>query len=62
MYATADELKVAARDIIYASAQGDMATMVLKSLNKLLQLPVTNLKDRKRNIAKHFISVNQYQI
>jgi alkylation response protein AidB-like acyl-CoA dehydrogenase len=62
MYATADELKIAARDIIYASAQGDMATMVLKSLNKLLQLPVTNLKERKRNIAKHFINANQYQI
>jgi alkylation response protein AidB-like acyl-CoA dehydrogenase len=62
MYDTADLLKTCARDIIYACPSGDMAAMSLRALNKLCQLPVCNLKDKKRQIAAHFITENKYSL
>ncbi len=62
MHETADLLKNKARDIIYACAQGDIASLTLRALTKLCQLPVLNIKDTKRAIASHFINENQYRI
>lgn len=62
MYDTADLLKVGARDIVYASAEGDMANMTLKALNKLCQLPVMNLKEKRRLIANYFKAENAYKL
>jgi hypothetical protein len=36
--------------------------MSLRALNKLCQLPVCNLKDKKRQIATHFITENKYTL
>lgn len=62
MYDTADLLKIKARDIIYACAEGDMANMTLKALSKMCQLPVHNLKKTKREIAEYFKNQNEYKL
>jgi alkylation response protein AidB-like acyl-CoA dehydrogenase len=62
MHETADLMKVKARDVIYACAEGDMATMTLKALTRLCQLPVCNIKETKREIANYFKAENQYKI
>ena len=62
MYDTADVLKLGARDIVYACAEGDMASMTVKALTRLCQLPVHNIKKSKRLIAEYFKSQNEYKL
>jgi alkylation response protein AidB-like acyl-CoA dehydrogenase len=62
MIETADVLREATQEVISASASGDMASMTLKALNKLLQVPVINLKETRRNIATYFKSINEYSL
>ncbi len=62
MYASVDLIKTSAREVIFAVAEGDMALMSLKAINKLLQLPVSNVIENRRVIASHFIQENQYKI
>ena len=62
MHESADILKTASKEVVYAAASEEMATTILKGINKLYQLPAINLKEKRRNIANHIISNNQYVI
>ncbi|MEW7289236.1 acyl-CoA dehydrogenase family protein [Aquimarina sp. 2304DJ70-9] len=62
MHESSDLIKVAAKEIISAVADGDMALMTIKAINKLVQLPVSNIIADRRTIAAHFIQENQYKI
>jgi len=62
LHDSADLLKRVAREVVYASAEGDMALMSLKALNRLLQLPVHNLIEDRKLIARYFIAQNSYNI
>jgi alkylation response protein AidB-like acyl-CoA dehydrogenase len=60
LFETADVLREATREVITASASTDMASMTLKALNKLLQLPTHNLKETRRSVANYFKSKNEF--
>ncbi len=62
MHESSDLIKVAAKEIISAAAEGDMALMTIKAINTLVQLPVRNIIADRRTIAAHFIQENQYKI
>ncbi len=62
MNESADLIKVAVKEIIFAAAEGDTALMTVKAINTLLELPVNNLIRLRRNIASHFIGENRYKI
>lgn len=62
MHESAEVLRRGAREVVYASAQGDMAEMTIKALIRLLDLPATDLKETRRRIAAHFIARNRYEI
>jgi alkylation response protein AidB-like acyl-CoA dehydrogenase len=62
MHDTAEVLRRAAREVVYASAQGDMAAMTIKALTRLLNLPAHDLKETRRKIAAHFIARNGYEL
>lgn len=62
LHDSADLLKAVAREVVFASTDGDMALMSLKAINKLLQLPVTNVIAHRKAIARHFIEQNEYKI
>jgi len=55
-------LKNVAKEVIFATAQEDIAITTLKSTSKLLQLPPTNTIAYRKKIAQHFIQENQYRI
>jgi hypothetical protein len=62
LFETADVLREATREVITASASTDMASMTLKALNKLLQLPTHNLKETRRSVANYFKSKNEFSL
>ncbi len=62
MHTSAELIKSAAKEVVFAAAEGDMALMSIKAINKLVQLPVSNIIADRRTIAAHFIQENQYKI
>ncbi len=62
MYTTAELIKTAAKEVISAVAEGDMALMSIKAIDRLVQLPVRDIIMDRRTIAAHFIQENQYKI
>ena len=62
MHETAEVLRRAVREVVCASAQGDMAEMTVKALIRLLNLPAQDLKEMRRKIAAHFIARNGYEL
>ncbi|MBQ4818988.1 acyl-CoA dehydrogenase family protein [Aquimarina sp. MMG016] len=62
MHTSAGHIKTAVKEVVSASAEGDIALMTIKAINKLLQLPVRNIIEDRRTIATHFIKENQYKI
>ncbi|GAA4276612.1 acyl-CoA dehydrogenase family protein [Aquimarina mytili] len=62
MHDVADSIKVATKEVIFATAEGDMAVISLKAINKLIQLPMHNIIAERRTIATHFIQENEYKI
>jgi alkylation response protein AidB-like acyl-CoA dehydrogenase len=62
MHDTAEVLRRAVREVVYASAQGDMAGTTVKALIRLLNLPPHDLKETRRRIAAHFIARNGYEL
>jgi len=62
MSSSAELLKNAVKEVIFATVQDDMALTSFKSISKLLQLPVINNIANRRIIANHFIQENRYKI
>jgi alkylation response protein AidB-like acyl-CoA dehydrogenase len=62
LFETADVLREGTREVITASATPEMASMTLKALNKLLQLPTHNLKETRRSVANYFKSKNEFSL
>jgi alkylation response protein AidB-like acyl-CoA dehydrogenase len=62
MHESADILKTATKEVVYAAASEEMAGTILRGINKLFQLPAANLKEKRRNVANHIISNNEYVI
>jgi alkylation response protein AidB-like acyl-CoA dehydrogenase len=62
MHDTAEVLRRAMREVVCASAKGDMADMTVKALIRLLNLPAHDLKETRRKIAAHFIARNAYEL
>ncbi|WP_299433294.1 acyl-CoA dehydrogenase family protein [uncultured Aquimarina sp.] len=62
MHTSADLIKIAAKDVIFAASEGDMGLTNLKAIHKLLQLPMRNIIMDRRTIATYFIQENQYKI
>lgn len=62
MHESAEVLKRSSKEAVFASAEGGMALMSLKAINRLYQLPVDNIIADRRTIAAHFIQENQYKI
>ena len=62
MYETAEKLLSATKEVIYASSEENQALPNLKAIQRLYQLPPTNLKDKRRSIANYFINKNKYQL
>ncbi len=62
MHETAETLLSSTKEVIYACSEENQALPNLKAIQRLYQLPPTNLKDRRRNIANYFINKNKYQV
>lgn len=62
MHDSAEVLRRCSREVVYASAQGDMAAMTVKALTRLLGLPPHDLKETRRTIAAHFIARSGYEL
>lgn len=62
MHDSAEVLRRCSREVVYASAQGDMAAMTVKALTRLLGLPPHDLKETRRTIAAHFIARNGFEL
>ena len=62
MHETAEKLLSSTKEVIYACSEKDQALPNLKAIQRLFQLPAMNLKEKRRNIANHFINENKYQI
>jgi hypothetical protein len=62
MHETAEKLLLSTKEVIYACSEKDQALPNLKAIQRLFQLPAMNLKEKRRNIANHFINENKYQI
>ncbi len=62
MHAVADHLKIAAKEVVFATTKEDTASTTLKAINRLIQLPVHNIIEDRRAIATHFIQENKYKI
>ncbi len=62
MNESADVIKTAAKEIVFAITDGDMALRIVKAVTKLVQVPVRNSIEDRRIIAAHFIKENQYKI
>lgn len=60
MHETSDVLLVATKEVIYAAEKADKALQTYKAIKRLCQLPVINLKDKRRFIAQYFIERNDY--
>lgn len=62
IHESASVITHAAKEVIYASAEPEMALMTFKSIKKLLQLPAENIIEKRRVVAKHFIEKNKYEL
>jgi len=62
MHETAETLLSSTKEVIYACSEENQALPNLKAIQRLYQLPPTNLKDKRRNIANYFINENKYQV
>ena len=62
MHETAETLLSSTKEVIYACSEENQALPNLKAIQRLYQLPPTNLKDKRRNIANYFINKNKYQV
>ncbi len=62
MSETAELMQKAAKEVIFATSKEDIALTSIKSMSKLLQLPVINTIANRRIIANHFIQENRYKI
>ena len=62
MYETSEQLSNHSKEVIFASSKENQALPNFKSINRLFQLPFSNLKEMRRKVANHFIEKNQYQL
>jgi len=62
MNLSSDLIKAAGKEVIFAATEGDMALSSIKSINRLVQLPVYDIIATRKVIAAHFIEENQYKI
>ncbi len=62
MHETAEILLSSTKEVIYACSEENQALPNLKAIQRMYQLPPTNLKEKRRSIANYFINENKYQI
>ncbi|MEL6867025.1 MAG: hypothetical protein AAFP19_21560, partial [Bacteroidota bacterium] len=62
LHESAELFSRASKEVIAASASGDMALMTMKTIHRLLRLPIVNLKEKRRAIAAYFRLTTEYQL